>query len=115
MSISSFSVATNALRLNLFDLHSAEHDRRVNPVDIGDVIEKLSVKDDATARPAGIEMRLEIEGMMCVHCKARVKKALEKLTGVISACADHCSGTATLLTARPLERDVLKQAVEAKD
>ncbi len=115
MSLSSFSVVSNALRLNLFDLHSADRDRRAKSVDISDVIEKLSARDEAPARPSGIEIRLEIEGMMCEHCEARVKKALEKLPGVTSASADHRAGTATLWADRPVEQDVLKQAVEAED
>ena len=115
MSFSSFSVVSNALRLNLFKLHNADRDRRVDPVDISGVIERLSAKDDAPARPAGVEMRLEIEDMMCEHCEARVKKALEKLPGVLSASVDYRSGTAILLAAQPVEQEILKQAVEAED
>ncbi|MBQ6120113.1 MAG: heavy metal translocating P-type ATPase [Clostridia bacterium] len=115
MSLSSFSVVSNALRLNLFKLRDASRDRRARPVDISDVIEKLSVQEEAPAQTAGIEMKLEIEGMMCEHCEARVKKALEKLPGVLSASADHRAGVATLRASQPLDAGVLKQAVEAED
>lgn len=112
MSLSSFSVVSNALRLNLFKLRDASRDRRAQPVDISDVIEKLSAKAE---EPAGIEMKLEIEGMMCEHCEARVKKSLEKLPGVTSASADYRAGIATLRASQPLDADVLKRAVEAED
>ena len=115
MSLSSFSVVSNALRLNLFKLRDASRDRRARPVDIADVIEKLSVKEEAPAQPAGIEMKLEIEDMMCEHCEARVKKALEKLPGVVSASADYRTGVATLRASQPLEPEALKRAVEAED
>ena len=112
MSLSSFSVVSNALRLNLFKLRDACRDHRAKPVDINDVIEKLNVKEEA---PAGIEMKLEIEGMMCEHCEKRVSKALEKVPGVISASADYHAGIATLRASQPLDAAALKQAVEAED
>ena len=64
MSLSSFSVVSNALRLNLFKLRDASRDRRAKAVDISDVIEKLNVKEEAPAQPEGVEVKLEIEGMM---------------------------------------------------
>ena len=115
MSLSSFSVVSNALRLNLFKLRDASRDRRAKAVDISDVIEKLNVKEEAPAQPEGVEVKLEIEGMMCEHCEHRVSKALEKLPGVLSASADYHSGTATLRASQPLEPEALKRAVEAED
>ena len=115
MSLSSFSVVSNALRLNLFKLRDASRDCKARPVDISDVIERLSVKDEAPAQPAGIEMRVRIEGMMCPHCEARIKKALEALPGVAEAAADHTSGTATLRAIRPVEAEAVRQAVEREE
>ena len=112
MSLSSFSVVSNALRLNLFKLRDAGHDRRIKPVDISDVIERLSVQPE---EPAGVEMRLEIEGMMCEHCERRVSKALEKVPGVLSASADYHTGIASLTASGPVDPDLLRQAVEDQD
>ena len=58
---------------------------------------------------------LKVEGMMCVHCEARVKKALEAVPGVESAVADHTAGTAVVTLAAPVENEVLRAAVEAQD
>ena len=58
---------------------------------------------------------LKVEGMMCPHCEARVKKALEALAGVESAVADHTAGTAVVTLSAPVEDDVLRAAVEAQD
>ncbi len=59
--------------------------------------------------------KIKIEGMMCQHCEARVKKALEAVEGVVSAAADHNSGYATVQLERDVENDVLKKAVEDQD
>ncbi|MGX8706492.1 MAG: metal-transporting ATPase, partial [bacterium] len=115
MSLSSFSVVSNALRLNWFKLRDASRDRKAKAVNISDVIEKLNIVEEAPAQPVGIEMRVEIEGMMCEHCEARIKKALEKLPGVLSASADHHTGIATLRATQPLDAEALKQAIEAQD
>ena len=77
MSLSSFSVVSNALRLNWFRLYDAGRDRKAEEADISDVLARFRVKDSEAASPPGTELRLEIEGMMCEHCEARVAKALE--------------------------------------
>ena len=62
-----------------------------------------------------MEKTLKVEGMMCMHCEARVKKALEAVPGVASAVADHASGTAVVTLSAPVEDEVLRVAVEAQD
>jgi Cu2+-exporting ATPase len=98
MSLSSFCVVSNALRLNLFHMHNAGHDR---------------AKKEKAVRTG--EIRLRIEGMMCEHCEATVKKALEKVEGVISATASYREGTAVVQTDGSASSDALGQAVEAAD
>ena len=96
MSLSSFSVISNALRLNLFKVYP----NRVKSVPK----EKVTMKRTLT-----------IEGMMCEHCEGRVKKALESLSGVDSATADHASGKAVVTLSQPVSDEALKGAVEAQD
>ena len=178
MSLSSFTVCMNALRLNLFDLHDASKDRplkhRALPAPAEEqeletvlqvkgmmcehceaTVEKAlktingvkEVKADHTAgtarvtmtepveqkqletavTEAGYEMKqqnreetkmkktLHVEGMMCEHCEANVRKALEAIDGVESAAADHNAGTAVVTLTQEVSDEVLKQAVEAKD
>ena len=98
MSLSSFCVVSNALRLNLFDLHSDRHDR---------------IKHGKERKL--MEKTLNVEGMMCMHCENRVKKALEALDGVVSADVSHEKGTAVVHLEKNVEDSVLKQAVEAQD
>ena len=109
MSLSSFCVVTNALRLNLFNPHDASRDKpRRNRISQEDkkynYIQKEENKMTAT---------LKIEGMMCPHCEARVKKALEALDGVESAVVSHTSGTAVVTGTADFE--TMKAAVEAQD
>ena len=101
MSLSSFCVVSNALRLNLFKLHDAGKDKK---------IKKKHHKEETT-----MEKTMKIEGMMCGHCEASVKKALEAVDGVASAEVSHTSGTAVVTLSKPVENDVLKKAVEDKD
>jgi Cu2+-exporting ATPase len=115
MSLSSFSVVSNALRLNWFRLYDAGRDRKAEEADISDVLARFRVKDSESASPPGTELRLEIEGMMCEHCEARVRKALEAVPGVESAAADHKAGTAVVTLSMPVADDMLKAAVEAQD
>ena len=181
MSLSSFTVCMNALRLNLFDLHNAAGDRplrkRVLPKqESGETIETVvlpvtgmmcehcearvqkalleveGVKEakanhnkgevvlktiqkiepsvlEQAVRDAGYEVTkqqikeeettmkktLQVEGMMCEHCEATVKKALEAIDGVESAVADHNANTATVTLSKDVDNAVLKAAVEAKD
>ena len=115
MSLSSFSVVSNALRLNWFRLYDAGRDRKAEEADISDVLARFRVKDSEAASPPGTELRLEIEGMMCEHCEARVAKALEKLPGVLSASADWQTGIAVLRVSQLPEPAVIKQALEEED
>lgn len=106
MSISSFCVVTNALRLNLFKVYDASHDR------------KRVKKHDNNKNSKGeknMEKTLNIEGMMCGHCEARVKKALEALAQVDEAVVSHESGTAVVKLNADVDNAVLKEAVEAQD
>ena len=98
MSLSSFCVVTNALRLNLFDRKKSKKPTKI------DNKEKQTMKKT-----------MKIEGMMCGHCEAAVKKALEALAQVESAQVSHVDGTAVVTLREPVSDDVLRQAVEAKD
>ncbi len=111
MSLSSFCVVTNALRLNLFDLHSARRDKkRKNTVGLPDMTDIIKNTEEKT-----MEKTMKIEGMMCGHCEARVKKALEAVDGVTAAEVSHETGTAVVHLAAEVAGDVLRQAVEAQD
>ena len=106
MSLSSFCVVTNALRLNLFKVYDASHDR------------KRVKKHDNNKNSKGeknMEKTLNIEGMMCGHCEARVKKALEALAQVDEAVVSHENGTAVVKLNVDVDNAVLKEAVEAQD
>ena len=96
MSLSSFCVVSNALRLNLFDPHSARKDHRIK----------------FAKEPKTMQKTLKIEGMMCTHCSGRVKKALEELPGVVSAEVSHENGTAVVTMSAPVDDATLKKAVE---
>ena len=98
MSLSSFCVVTNALRLNLFKLHDAGKDK------------KIRKKRHKEVKP--MEKTMKIEGMMCPHCESRVKKTLEALDGVTEAVVSHTAGTAVVTMSAPVADDVLKKAVE---
>lgn len=101
MSLSSFCVVTNALRLNLFSVHNAEKDKKIKS--------KKKVEDKK------MEKTLTIEGMMCGHCEARVKKALEALPEVKEAVVSHEAGTAVVTLESAVSDEALKEAVEAQD
>ena len=115
MSLSSFCVVMNALRLNLFKVHDAARDRRLrHEADLTGIGEE---KDTIEIRKEENEMSrktLKVEGMMCGHCEARVKGALEALDGVTEAVADHDAGTAVVTLAADVADDVLTSAVEAQ-
>jgi len=96
MSLSSFCVVSNALRLNLFDPHSARKDHKIK----------------FAKEPKTMQKTLKIEGMMCTHCSGRVKKALEELPGVVSAEVSHENGTAVVTMSTPVDDATLKKAVE---
>ena len=102
MSLSSFCVVSNALRLNLFKLHDAGKDKKIKT-------KKHHQEENK------MEKTMKIEGMMCGHCEAAVKKALEAVDGVASAEVSHTSGTAVVTLSKPVDNAVLKKAVEDKD
>ena len=111
MSLSSFCVVTNALRLNLFKLHDASRDKKRDLVSISLETAKIQPKKEQEI----MEKTLTIEGMMCTHCEARVKKALEALENVTQAQVSHEKGTAVVTLSADVPNDTLKQAVEAQD
>ena len=102
MSLSSFCVVSNALRLNLFKLHDAGKDKKIKS-------KKHHQEENK------MEKTMKIEGMMCGHCEAAVKKALEAVDGVASAEVSHTNGTAVVTLSKPVDNAVLKKAVEDKD
>lgn len=103
MSLSSFCVVTNALRLNFFRFSPAPLDA------VAENIEKPVIKETKT-----MEKTIKIEGMMCSHCEAHVKDALEGIPGVTSAVADRLTGTATVTLSEDVTDTVLKAAVETQ-
>ena len=96
MSLSSFCVVSNALRLNLYDIHSDKRDKKI----------KQKRKEEKT-----MEKTIKIKGMMCPHCEARVKKILEEIQGVSSAVVSHVEGTAVVTMSSPVSDDVLKDVI----
>ena len=102
MSLSSFCVVTNALRLNLFDVYSSKHDKKIKAPKHQKEEKKM-------------EKTMKIEGMMCGHCEARVKKTLEGIEGVTEAKVSHTAGTAIVTLSAPVADEVLKKAVEDQD
>ena len=101
MSLSSFCVVMNALRLNLFNPHNSKRDRKI--------------KNKLKKEKKEMQKTLKIEGMMCGHCEATVKKVLEAIDGVSLAEVSHEKGTAVVTLAKEVADDTLKQAVEARD
>ena len=107
MSLSSFCVVTNALRLNLFKMHDGRRDKpRKHPV-------VLPEEPAVPGRPPFEERTVRITGMMCGHCEAAVKGALEKVPGVRAATVSHETGTALVTLDAEVSDDALKNAVEA--
>ena len=102
MSLSSFCVVSNALRLNLFKLRDASRDKKIKPIELN------TFKEETT-----MEKTMKITGMMCGHCEATVKKTLEAIAGV-SAAVSHENGTAVVTLSAPVEDAALKKAVEDK-
>ena len=101
MSLSSFCVVTNALRLNLFNIRDASRDKKKR---------QTKIKEEKT-----MTKTIQIEGMMCAHCEATVKKALEALPEVDQAEVSHEAGTAVVTLNTQVADDILKTTVEAKD
>ena len=107
MSLSSFCVVSNALRLNLFKLRDARHDHKRHTKQLP----AATTKEE----PETMKKTMYITGMMCSHCEARVKKALEAVDGVAEAKVSHEAGTAVVTLSKDVANDTLKQAVEAQD
>ncbi len=113
MALSSFFVCMNALRLNLMNPHDGKHDRKEKQIPaeaLEEAVSAVKMKEEKT-----MTKTLKVEGMMCMHCEARVKKALEAVPGVESAVADHTAGTAVVTLSAPVADEMLKAAVEAQD
>ncbi|MBQ3393341.1 MAG: heavy metal translocating P-type ATPase [Lachnospiraceae bacterium] len=114
MSLSSFCVVTNALRLNGFDEHSSAKDTKLkNPVQTD--ADGTLLSEYKKEKENAMNKTMKIEGMMCMHCEATVKKALEGIDGVTQADVSHEKGTAVVTMAKEIADDTLKAAVEAKD
>lgn len=109
MSLSSFCVVTNALRLNLCRVYDPKHDRKATP-DRKNKTDKPNESEEKT-----MTKTMNIEGMMCGHCEARVKKALEALDAVSEAAVSHESGTAVVTLSSDISDEKLKETVEAED
>lgn len=109
MSLSSFCVVTNALRLNLCRVYDPKHDRKAKP-DRKDKADKSNESEEKS-----MTKTMNIEGMMCCHCEARVKKALEALDAVSEAAVSHESGTAVVTLSSDISDEKLKETVEAED
>ena len=118
MSLSSVCVVSNALRLNLFKMYSTRKDKKMKYAITGSVlssIEEDTDKKQNLKEVSGMQKTIKIEGMMCGHCEATVKKALEALDGVEEAVVSHEAGTAELKLSADVADDVLTKAVEEKD
>ena len=124
MSLSSFCVVSNALRLNLFDLHSTKHDRKAKPISAPaaapapvaeETAEDKETHENIHQEDNTMKKTMHIEGMMCGHCEARVKKALEALPAVSEAVVSHTAGTAVVTLTENVDIEELKKAVEDQD
>lgn len=104
MSLSSFCVVSNALRLNLFKVKDAKKDKKLKS--------EVSVSELSLTQTDGETKTLKIKGMMCGHCEARVKQALESLEGVEEAKVSHEAGTAVVILSVPVDEKLMKQNVE---
>ena len=109
MSLSSFCVVTNALRLNLCRVYDPKHDRKATPD------RKNKTNKPNESKEKSMTKTMNIEGMMCGHCEARVKKALEALDAVSEAAVSHESGTAVVTLSSDISDEKLKETVEAED
>ena len=105
MSLSSFCVVTNALRLNLVSIHDASKDKKRN----------FHKQNQCKPEESKMEKTMKIEGMMCGHCEARVKKCLEAIPQVDEAIVSHEAGTAVVKLNAQVDDEVLKKAVEDQD
>ena len=112
MSLSSFCVVTNALRLNLLNIRSTKKDKKKkNAIDVS----LININNNEKKKVNEMTKTMNIEGMMCGHCEAAVKKALEALPEVASAEVSHEKGTAVVTLEKEIADDILKKTVEDKD
>lgn len=109
MSMSSLFVVTNALRLNLFNVYDTSRDKMGGEI--------INITEHSEENEGGNTMTktVNIEGMMCAHCEANVKKALEALDGIESAVVSHEAGTAVIELSKEVDDDLIKQTIENKD
>ncbi|WP_031549686.1 heavy metal translocating P-type ATPase [Oribacterium sp. FC2011] len=117
MSISSFTVCMNALRLNLFDVFDASKDKMIKRKTTASAEKEveLDTNEESIKENEIMTETVNIKGMMCGHCEATVKKALEALDGVTSAVVSHDSGTAVIELSKEVDEAVIKKAVEDHD
>ena len=118
MSLSSFCVVTNALRLNLLNVKDSRKDKKIRrkaAVPAGKVVAAAEINTETKKENKTMTKTMKIEGMMCGHCEAAVKKALEALDGVASAEVSHEKGTAVVTLDKDVDNAVLTKAVEDKD
>ena len=117
MSLSSFCVVTNALRLNFFKFRKKGKPNEadaVPPTVENEIQVHNNGQDPLSGKENTMEITLKVEGMMCPHCEATVKKALEAVEGVTEATASHTAGTATVQAADNVSEDTLAAAIEAQ-
>lgn len=126
MSLSSFCVVSNALRLNFFNMHNASKDKKIQSVDVSDVATPVIQNEpevqaqaceigETAVKPAAegsMTKTLEIEGMMCGHCEKMVKRCLEKFSQISEAVVSHEAGTAVISMSEDVPEDEIKQAIE---
>lgn len=118
MSLSSFCVVTNALRLNLLNIKDSRKDKKIRrkaAAPAGAVVAAAEINTETKQENKTMTKTMKIEGMMCGHCEAAVKKALEALDGVASAEVSHEKGTAVVTLEKDVDNAVLTKAVEDKD
>ena len=118
MSLSSFCVVTNALRLNLLNIKDSRKDKKIRrkaAAPAGAVVAAAEINTETKKENKTMTKTMKIEGMMCGHCEAAVKKALEALDGVASAEVSHEKGTAVVTLDKDVDNAVLTKAVEDKD
>ena len=114
MSLSSFCVCMNALRLNLLKIHETRHDKKIKEVAINLTADAAAVADSVSADADTVTRTAVIGGMMCPHCENTVKKALEAIDGIKSAEVSHIKGTALITLTKNVGEDVIAKAVTDK-
>ena len=115
MSLSSFCVVSNALRLNLFKLRDPKHDHKHRKKPASENTAPAEEKTTTKKEKEPMKKTMKIEGMMCAHCEAAVKKALEAIPEVVDAEVSHTAGTAVVTLQSPVDDAALKKVVEDKD